>query len=425
VSEPILIKEPSYIIDSRGIRRGRSFNLTENGITFKNLNKSGYVINAKGKIVSIGFYNCHCHVPMIFLAGIASNLGFWSWLHRIINVEAKLIEKSILNDKVTYYASLIFISLHIRNGCCGIVDMYFNWTATVQACKKLGVRILSGPVNPISWNHFKAEVNRVDYELFKPIINMHSLYGVKPEIMKDVVNEIRNHIPWIKLHIHVSETRDEVYKIWLKYRRLPIQLLDEYNLTNNALLVHLCWITYSEIELLRHRKCFIAHCPTSNALLYTGSVAPVAELDKVGVKVTLGTDGFNPSYEVNLRRVAKDSVLQLRQQYWSAEVTAWDVYRFLAVNGAKLFNVDNIIDEGTSPDIVILNVANEIKSIVNENNLMEFIIYAPELTPIDTVIVSKKVIYSKRFNIGIEKELERASVEILRARSRLLEIVRQ
>ena len=167
----------------------------------------------------------------------------------------------------------------------------------------------------------------------------------------------------------------------------------------------------------------MAHCPTSNALLYTGSVAPIAELDEVGVVVTLGTDGFNPSYEVNLRRVAKDSVLQLRQQYWSAEASAWDVYRFLAVNGAKLFGVDNVIAEGRKPDIVLLDIAREARSFVDEDNLIELIMYSPELAPVRMVIVNGNIIYDSRFNSDFEKEITYALSKLSNVRRKIREIL--
>ena len=423
MSEPILIENPMYIVDARGVRKGSSFTIIDGEVSFKERIKSGRIVDARNRVVSIGFYNCHSHIPMILLAGFYSNLGFWPWLKNIISLENKLMDKGILNDENTYYSSLIYCSLLARSGCCGIVDMYYYWWSAVNACEKIGLRIMSGPPNPNSWSSFRREISRINYNLFTPIINMHSLYGVDINIIKSVVDEIRSNIPWIKLHIHVSETRDEVYGIWSKYGKYPIQLLEEYNLIDNSLLVHLCWTTYSEIELLKHRRCFMAHCPTSNALLYTGSVAPIVELDEVGVVVTLGTDGFNPSYEVNLRRVAKDSVLQLRQQYWSAEVSAWDVYRFLAVNGAKLFGVDNVIAEGRNPDIVLMDIVREARSFVDEDNLIEFIVYSPELTPVRMVIVNGNIIYDSGFNSDVEKEITYALSKLSNVRRKVCEFM--
>ncbi len=94
------------------------------------------------------------------------------------------------------------------------------------------------------------------------------------------------------VHTHASENRDEVEVV----RRLSggfsnIEYLADTGLaTPHLCAAHCVWVTDAEQELLAERDVKVLHCPGSNLKLGSG-IAPVAEMRRRGISVSLGADG--------------------------------------------------------------------------------------------------------------------------------------
>jgi 5-methylthioadenosine/S-adenosylhomocysteine deaminase len=94
------------------------------------------------------------------------------------------------------------------------------------------------------------------------------------------------------VHTHASENRDEVDLV----RRLSggfsnLEYLADTGLASPQLCTaHCVWVTDREQELLLERDVKVLHCPSSNLKLGSG-IAPVAEMRRRGISVSLGADG--------------------------------------------------------------------------------------------------------------------------------------
>jgi 5-methylthioadenosine/S-adenosylhomocysteine deaminase len=94
------------------------------------------------------------------------------------------------------------------------------------------------------------------------------------------------------VHTHASESRDEVDVV----RRLSAGLSNfEYLAatglaTNRLCAAHCVWVTDEEQSLLAERDVKVMHCPGSNLKLGSG-IAPVVEMRRRGICVSLGADG--------------------------------------------------------------------------------------------------------------------------------------
>jgi 5-methylthioadenosine/S-adenosylhomocysteine deaminase len=94
------------------------------------------------------------------------------------------------------------------------------------------------------------------------------------------------------VHTHASENRDEVDLV----RRLSggfsnLEYLADTGLASRHLCTaHCVWVTEREQELLAERDVKVLHCPGSNLKLGSG-IAPVAEMRRRGISVSLGADG--------------------------------------------------------------------------------------------------------------------------------------
>ncbi|MDQ3420482.1 MAG: amidohydrolase family protein, partial [Acidobacteriota bacterium] len=94
------------------------------------------------------------------------------------------------------------------------------------------------------------------------------------------------------VHTHASENREEVEVV----RRLSGGFSNlEYLADTGLATPHLCaahcvWVTDAEQALLAERDVKVLHCPGSNLKLGSG-IAPVAEMRRRGISVSLGSDG--------------------------------------------------------------------------------------------------------------------------------------
>jgi 5-methylthioadenosine/S-adenosylhomocysteine deaminase len=93
------------------------------------------------------------------------------------------------------------------------------------------------------------------------------------------------------LHLHCSETERQVERTRSRTGRTPVaQLAALEALGNRTVLAHCVWVDDDDRRLLAETGTHVAHCPHANLKLGSG-IAPVADLHRRGVNVTLATDG--------------------------------------------------------------------------------------------------------------------------------------
>ena len=93
------------------------------------------------------------------------------------------------------------------------------------------------------------------------------------------------------LHLHCAETERQVERTRSRTGRTPVgQLAALEVLGNRTVLAHCVWVDDDDRRLLADTGTHVAHCPHANLKLGSG-IAPIADLRRRGVNVTLATDG--------------------------------------------------------------------------------------------------------------------------------------
>ena len=93
------------------------------------------------------------------------------------------------------------------------------------------------------------------------------------------------------VHTHASEQQEEVAVVRARTGMGNIEYLDEVGLATSRLcLAHCVWIDEADMIRLAGHDVKVLHCPGSNLKLGSG-LAPVVELRRRGVSVSLGADG--------------------------------------------------------------------------------------------------------------------------------------
>lgn len=384
--------------------------------------ESGYeIINASNYIVMPGLVNAHTHSPMILLRGYYDDAELHVWLEKMWSIEKKL------TPEITRLASEMAILEMIISGTVMFIDMYFYPEVTAEVANQYGIRACLGPVFLDTISKPEQVVNELrnlyfkyrDHELIKPIVNIHSIYACSREtieIARDVANELNLHV-----HIHVSETRDEIFKCKKMYGKFPVEYLDSLGLVNNNVqMVHLGWVTNWEIEIIKKKNAKVTHCPTSNMKLATAGFFPFRELVESDVVVTIGTDGAASNNSLDMFREMKNTVLLQRNNYWEVKIKAHHVLKAATINGYRLIGLKGgNIEKNYKADLVMIRIDNPHIQPLRKDNLISNIVYTATGRDVDTVIISGKIVYQK------EKDYEKVREKILEISQKLNQFITQ
>ena len=151
----------------------------------------------------------------------------------------------------------------------------------------------------------------------------HAVYTCDEEVLMRGSDLARKH--GSLLHIHTSETRDEVANCHAKHGMYPIEYLDSigYFLSDEeggTVCAHCGWVTKKEMQILARHGAHAVHCPTSNQKLACGGTMSYPAMMEAGVDVRLGTDGAASNNSMDLRREAKIASLIQRHDHWDASI---------------------------------------------------------------------------------------------------------
>jgi cytosine/adenosine deaminase-related metal-dependent hydrolase len=181
-------------------------------------------------------------------------------------------------------------------------------------------------------------------------------FSVSPELMKTVAQQAKT---WgVRMHTHLCETLDEQEYCLARYKKRPIDFIDECGwLNGNAWFAHMVHVSPEEIRRLAATKTGVAHCPTSNLRLGSG-IAPIRDYIDAGVPVGLGVDGSASNDSGDMLGEVRNSMLVSRVRAGVASMPARDSLWLGTRGGAQVLGRDDIgeIGPGKAADLAIFRV---------------------------------------------------------------------
>ncbi len=407
--EPVLLRgcrgiiglienEPSFL-------RHSDIMLNDRGISYKEVDKTGYVIDCKGSIALQSFFNSHTHAAMTLFRNLGDDTQLHAWLSSIWELEARLDSEAVsLGSEKAVVEFLL-------TGTTGFLDMYFYEMETVKKASEYGLKIMTGPtimggyveVGEVERKFIDFEKKARSYKNVKPVFNVHSIYTVPEDFFRELGETGFAGNPY--LHIHVSETKEEVIGSLKKHGTTPIAFLDKHGLVNDkSILVHLGWITNAETEIIREKGAWLVHCPASNMKLATGGFFPLKDfIDTEYKKLLLGTDGAASNDTLSMLEEARIALLLSRNNYWTTSIKPTQTLA-MAWRGWLLFDEKkSCIMEGCKPDIYLADIEP-----VPGDKIMDRIVLNPYSTSFWTLIHEDGVVGENDFERLIEKNRELA-----------------
>jgi 5-methylthioadenosine/S-adenosylhomocysteine deaminase len=326
------------------------------------------VIRAGGMAVVPGFVNAHTHVPMTLFRGIADDRELMDWLHNFIfPAEAKNVDREFVK-----WGTRLAAAEMIRSGTTTFCDMYYFESDIARETKAAGLRGVLGetlldfpaPDNK-TWEagieYMRAYVKQWKGDrLITPAFAPHAPYTVSSAHLQQV-RKLATELG-VPITIHVSETQNELRQIAEEHNGMtPGAYLDSLGfLGDDVHVAHGVWLTPGEITTFAAKKVSVAHCPESNEMLASG-VAPVIDMIKAGIDVSLGTDGpagSNNNLDM-VEEMASAARLQKVTKGDPKAISARELLRLATVGGANALGLGDKIgtlERGKRADIAIIDL---------------------------------------------------------------------
>jgi Cytosine deaminase and related metal-dependent hydrolases len=382
------LKNCSFVIDSEKILENTNIVIENDKIKSIGKETEGDEIDCSEYVVTPGFVNSHTHSAMIFLRGYYDDSELQEWLDKMWEKE-----RSASKDVLKISSELAVLEM-LSSGTTAFVDMYFNPEDIIELSNNYGIRAAAGYtfLDKIFDPEEVAKMQRRlrETNLFKPIINVHSIYAVNEKTLllaKDLAEEQNT---WI--NIHLSETRREIYETKLRKGKFPVEYLHSLGITKFQA-VHLGWVASWEIEMLKD-SVTVTHCPTSNMKLATAGAFPFYEMMNSGINVTIGTDGPASNNSLDIIREMKNAVLLQRHSYWDTRIKALHVFKAATENGYKLLGIKGgLIKEGYVADLVLFNKDDLYP--LKKDRLLSNIVYYATGENVNKIIINGRIIDKK------------------------------
>ena len=267
-------------------------------------------LDAEGTAILPPFYNTHTHAAMSLLRGYADDMPLQKWLQDYIwPYENKMTAQDIREG------SRLAVREMIRTGTVFFSDMYFEIDQTIAVVQEFGIRAAIG-VTFVDSHSKSQQADKLDMlrhwvdpsgGLITLTVAPHAIYTVSPDLLVKCADTARS--LGLKLHIHLSETRQEVEDCLRAHGTTPVRYLDSLGfLGPDVIAAHVVHVDEEEAAILASRGVTIAHCPCSNMKLASG-IFPYKMLHEAGCRITLGTDGDSSNNNLDMREEMKFAAL--------------------------------------------------------------------------------------------------------------------
>ncbi|ADP77504.1 amidohydrolase [Methanothermus fervidus DSM 2088] len=420
----ILIKN-AKIVDVKGTRKGSILIEDDKIVKIGDIreDEGDKIIDASDKLVIPGLINTHTHLSMTLFRGIADDLQLHKWLENYIWP----LEKH-LNEDYCYAGALLGCIEMIKSGTTAFNDMYFYMDSVAKAIEKCGLRavISHGMIDLNNEDKMKKEIKESKRIVKKchgmadgrisVALGPHSPYTCSEKLLKKTSKYANKNN--LKIHIHVSETREEIKTIKERYGMRPFEYLDDIGfLGENVIAAHAVWLSEEEIKIIKNNNVKISHNPVSNMKLASG-ISPVSKMLDENITVSLGTDGAASNNNLDMLEEMKIAALLQKVHYLDpTKLSAKDVFAMATINGAKTLGINaGLIEVGKKADLVLINVKR--CNLTPFRNPISHLVYSANGYNVTTVIVDGKILMEDNVvQVINEKEVmeiaENASDELL------------
>jgi cytosine/adenosine deaminase-related metal-dependent hydrolase len=336
-------------------------------------------LNGEDLLVMPGMVNTHHHFYQTLTRNFpcVQDAELFEWLINLYPLWAKL-------TPADFYQSTLVASLELlESGCTTSVDHSYLvpngqselYHRQIEAATRAGLRFhlcrgsmsrskKDGGLPPDNVVQTEDTIMRETRELVEKVhqpqdggmvrivVAPCSPFSVTTELMVEAKKYANQ--AGLKTHTHLAETRDEDDYCIKVYGCRPFELMEKLGwMDHNSFFAHCVHFSGPEVTRCAHAKGGVAHCPSSNMRLGSG-IAPIVEMKKAGVPVSIAVDGSASNDCSNLSLEVRNCLLLQRVKNGAKCLNARDVLKFATLGGAEVLGRTDIglIKEGMEADII-------------------------------------------------------------------------
>jgi 5-methylthioadenosine/S-adenosylhomocysteine deaminase len=358
--------------------------------------KTDTTLNSEHKAALPSLLNGHTHAAMVLMRGYADDMLLSDWLNqKIWPVESKLTEEDV------YWGTRLACLEMIRTGTTFFNDMYWHYHGVARAVEDAGIRAAVSAVFIDLFDEHKAaeqiELNQGLFEetqRYSPRITFalgpHALYTVSTSSLEWAKAFADEH--GLLIHIHLSETRQEVEDCLRRFDKRPVEYLHDIGfLGPNVVAAHVIWVNDREIDLLREHRVKVVYNPTSNMKLSAGFF-PYRKIITASIEVALGTDGGAANNNLDMLEEMKfAALLQKINDGDPTVLNAHEVFRLATDNAGAIFNLNaGELQEGALADLILVDTRQA--QMTPLHDLISNLVYSAHGSCVDTTICDGKIL---------------------------------
>ena len=377
-------------------------------------------INGAKHIAVPGMVNAHTHAAMTLLRSYADDMMLMDWLeNKIWPVEALMTKDDI------YWGTMLATVEMLKSGTTTFADMYADMDKVAEAVEETGMRasLSRGLIGLVPDSAKKLQEN---IQLFKDwhgkdngriqvMMGPHAPYTCPPDYLKKVITAAGE--LGCEIHMHLSETQEEVNTCLKENGLTPIALMDKLGMFElGTLAAHCVHVTDNDMKIMAAKHVRVAHNPQSNLKLASG-IAPIPAMLQKGITVALGTDGTSSNNNLDMLEEARLAAFMHKNHSNDPTIIpAATALQMATVTGAKALGFDNLgeIKVGQKADIVLYDMNKPYW--YPRHDRTSLFIYAANASDAATVLVDGRVLLEKGefLTIDIEKVYAEANKCALR-----------
>lgn len=372
------------------------------------------IMDTGNSIIMPGLINTHTHAAMAYFRGLADDLPLKTWL----NDHIWPAEKKYLNPNFVRISSELAILEMIKSGTTCFNDMYFFEEITGEVAEKAGIRAMLGeaildfptPSSKTPQDTIDRTISQADQfknsELVKIAVAPHAIYTCSKEYLEKAAQVAKEKN--LLVHIHLSETKQEILEAKEKHGKSPVKYLDELGLfENKTIAAHGVWLDDDDIDILFKKKVAIGHCPISNMKLASG-IMPLTKVLKKDITVGLATDSAASNNTLDLFSEMRISALIHKVTGNDPSLAkASEIINMATMGGAKALGLEEKIgslEVGKSADMITINLDRPHLSPIYD--VYSHLVYCTCQNDVDNVIINGKVVMKN----GETKTLEESNI---------------
>jgi len=196
------------------------------------------------------------------------------------------------------------------------------------------------------------------------------------------------------VHTHASENREEIALVrQLSGGLSNIEYFAALHLASPRLCTaHCVWVDDREQAMLAEHGVKVMHCPSSNLKLGSG-LAPVVEMKRRGITVSLGADGAACNNRLDMFEEMRLAALIQATRQAPGALTARDALTMATRDGALTLGLDNeigSIEPGKRADLIVVD--GEKLPLVPASDPYSALVYAASGSDVRTTIVDGTVL---------------------------------